>query len=57
LKVYFLAELEMDHFDKEVLQTLEDNDHRRFQEILSEISFPHNTLREHLNKLIPQNII
>ena len=47
----------MDHFDKEVLQALKDKDPRNFQEMLSEISFSHNTLREHLNKLIQQGII
>ena len=47
----------MDHFDKEVLQALKDNIQRNFQEILSEVSFSHNTLREHLDKLILQGII
>ena len=47
----------MDHFDVEILQALRGNESREFQDILSKVSFSHNTLREHLNQLVEQGLV
>jgi predicted transcriptional regulator len=47
----------MDFFDVEILQALKQMESADFHEILTNVSFSHNTLREHLNKLIQQGLI
>ena len=47
----------MDLFDTAILNTLRDGKPRQFQEILAAVKFSHNTLRQHLDSLLDQNLI
>ena len=47
----------MDHFDVEILQSLRGKNSVEFDEILLKVGFSHNTLREHLNRLIERGLV
>jgi len=47
----------MDYLDRQILTILKDKKARDFQQILSEVDFSHNTLRQHLDTLIDQSIV
>jgi len=47
----------MDFYDKGILTILRDRKSRTFQQILSEAGFSHNTLRQHLDKLVDQGLV
>ncbi len=48
---------DMDYIDRQILIILKDKKARDFQQILSEVDFSHNTLRQHLDTLINQGIV
>ena len=41
----------MDFYDRCILAILRDGKHRTFRQILSEVGFSHNTLKQHLDEL------
>ncbi|HUU86433.1 MAG TPA: hypothetical protein VMX17_01600 [Candidatus Glassbacteria bacterium] len=47
----------MDFFDERVLAALKDGKPKGFTILLSEMSFSHNTLRQHLERLMAQGLI
>ena len=47
----------MDFFDERVLAALKDGKPRSFTTLLSEVGFSHNTLRQHLERLMAQDLI
>jgi len=47
----------MDFYDKGIMTILRDGKPRSFQQILSEAGFSHNTLRQHLDKLVDQGLL
>jgi DNA-binding Lrp family transcriptional regulator len=47
----------MDFYDKGIMTILRDAKARSFQQILSEAGFSHNTLRQHLDKLVDQGFV
>jgi len=47
----------MDPYDKEILNALKDGKLRKFQQILDEIGFSHNTLRLHLNYMVDRDLV
>ena len=47
----------MDFYDKGIMTILKDRKPRSFQQILSEVGFSHNTLRQHLDKLVDQGLV
>jgi len=47
----------MDFYDKGILTILRKGEPRTFQQILSEAGFSHNTLRQHLDKLVDQGLV
>ena len=47
----------MDFYDKGIMTILRDGKPRSFQQILSEVGFSHNTLRQHLDKLVDQGLV
>ena len=47
----------MDVFDEAIVKTLRDGKPRRFQQILEEMDFSHNTLRHHLESLVDQGLV
>ncbi|MDQ1280188.1 MAG: hypothetical protein QG670_1451 [Thermoproteota archaeon] len=47
----------MDFFDERVLAALRDGKSRSFIALLSEVGFSHNTLQEHLGRLVAKGII
>jgi DNA-binding Lrp family transcriptional regulator len=47
----------MDFFDERVLATLKDGKPRSFTTLLSEVGFSHNTLQQHLERLMAQGLI
>ena len=47
----------MDLFDRRILEVLSSGEARSFQEILSKADFSHNTLRQHLDRLIEQGLV
>jgi len=47
----------MDFFDKRVLAALKDGKPRSFKALLSEVGFSHNTLQQHLQRLMAQGLI
>jgi DNA-binding Lrp family transcriptional regulator len=47
----------MDLFDERVLATLKDGKPRSFTALLSEVGFGHNTLQQHLERLMAQGLI
>jgi predicted ArsR family transcriptional regulator len=42
----------MGFYDKGIMTILRDGKLRSFQQILFEVGFSHNTLRQHLDKLV-----
>jgi predicted ArsR family transcriptional regulator len=47
----------MGFFDERVLATLEDGKPRSFTALLSEVGFSHNTLQQHLVRLMAQGLV
>jgi predicted ArsR family transcriptional regulator len=47
----------MDLFDERVLATLKDGKSRDFTALLGEVGFSHNTLQQHLERLMAQGLI
>jgi predicted ArsR family transcriptional regulator len=47
----------MDFFDERVLTALKDGKPRSFTALLGEVGFSHNTLQQHLKRLIAQGLI
>jgi len=47
----------MDLFDVAILKALRSKVNVEFHEILSYVDFSHNTLRDHLNKLVEQRLV
>jgi predicted ArsR family transcriptional regulator len=47
----------MDFFDERILATLKDGKPRSFAALLSEVGFSHNTLQQHLERLMAQGLI
>jgi len=47
----------MDFYDKGIMTILRDGKPRSFKQILSEVGFSHNTLRQHLDKLVDQGLV
>ena len=47
----------MDEIDEDVLTALIDGKPHTFQQILQKISFTHNTLRLHLDRLVNQKLV
>jgi len=47
----------MDFFDERVLAALKDGKPRSFTALLSEVGFSHNTLQQHLERLMAQGLI
>ena len=47
----------MDFFDERVLAALKDGKPRSFTILLGEVGFSHNTLQQHLERLMAQGLI
>jgi len=47
----------MDFYDRRILTVARDGRPRPFQQLLSEVGFSHNTLRQHLDQLVNQGIV
>jgi len=47
----------MDFYDRGILAILKDGKPKSFQQILSKAGFSHNTLRQHLDKLVDQGLV
>jgi len=47
----------MDFFDERVLATLKDGKPRSFTALLSEVGFSHNTLQQHLERLMAKGLV
>ena len=47
----------MDFFDERVLATLKDGKPKSFATLLSEVSFSHNTLQQHLERLTAKGLV
>ena len=47
----------MDFFDERVLATLKDRKPKSFATLLSEVSFSHNTLQQHLERLTAKALL
>ena len=47
----------MDFFDERVLATLKDRKPKSFATLLSEVSFSHNTLQQHLERLTAKGLV
>ena len=47
----------MDFFDERVLATLKDGKPKSFGTLLSEVSFSHNTLQQHLERLTAKGLV
>ena len=47
----------MDFYDRKILTIMRDRRPRSFQQILSEVGYSHNTLRQHLDKLVDQGLV
>jgi predicted ArsR family transcriptional regulator len=47
----------MGFFDERVLTALKDNKPRSFTVLLSEVGFSHNTLQQHLKRLMAQGLV
>ena len=47
----------MDFFDERILAALKDGKPRSFTTLLSEVGFSHNTLQQHLERLMAQSLI
>ena len=47
----------MDLFDERILATLKDGKPRGFTALLGEVGFSHNTLQQHLERLMAQGLV
>jgi len=47
----------MDEIDEDILEALKDGKTNNFNQLLGKISFSHNTLRLHLDKLADQGLV
>jgi len=47
----------MDFFDERILDTLKDGKPRDFNTLLGEVGFTHNTLQQHLKRLMAQGLV
>jgi predicted ArsR family transcriptional regulator len=47
----------MDFFDERVLDALKDGKPRSFTTLLGEVDFSHNTLQQHLDRLVTRGLI
>jgi predicted ArsR family transcriptional regulator len=47
----------MDFFDERVLTALKDGNPRSFTTLLGEVGFSHNTLQQHLDRLVSRRLI
>ena len=47
----------MDLFDERILATLKDGKPRGFNVLLGEVGFSHNTLQQHLERLMAQGLV
>jgi predicted ArsR family transcriptional regulator len=47
----------MDSFDERVLAALKDGKPRSFATLLGEVGFSHNTLQQHLDRLVARGIV
>ena len=47
----------MDLFDERIIATLKDGKPRDFNTLLGEVGFTHNTLHQHLNRLMVQGLV
>jgi predicted ArsR family transcriptional regulator len=47
----------MDFYNRGIMAIMRDGKPRTFQQILSEVGFSHNTLRQHLDKLVDQSLV
>ena len=47
----------MDFFDERILATLKDGKPRSFTALLGEVGFSHNTLLQHLERLMAQGLV
>ena len=47
----------MNFYDRDILAILKDGKPQSFQQILSQAGFSHNTLRQHLDKLVDQDLV
>jgi predicted ArsR family transcriptional regulator len=47
----------MDFFDERVLTALKDGKPRSFTTLLGEVGFSHNTLQEHLDRLVSRRLV
>jgi predicted ArsR family transcriptional regulator len=56
LSFYFLVD-ETDFYDRKILIVTKDGRPKSFQQMLSEVGFSHNTLRQHLDRLVDQSLI
>jgi len=48
---------EMDYFESRILAALKDGKPHMFSEIQSQITFSHNTLQQHLTRLIEKGLV
>jgi len=47
----------MDFFDERVLAALKDGKPRSFATLLGEVGFSHNTLQQHLDRLVARALV
>jgi predicted ArsR family transcriptional regulator len=47
----------MGFFDEHVLAALKDGEHRGFAMLLGEVGFIHNTLQQHLDRLVTRGLV
>jgi len=47
----------MDLFDERILSTLKDRKPRSFATLLAEAGFSHNTLQQHLERLVARGFV
>jgi predicted ArsR family transcriptional regulator len=47
----------MDFFDERILAALKDGKPRGFTALLCEVGFTHNTLQQHLDKLVARGLV
>ena len=47
----------MDYFDQHVLSALKDGKPHSFTEIQSQVTFSHNTLQQHLTRLVQKGLV
>jgi len=47
----------MDYFDQRILAALKDGEPRSFPAIQSQVGFSHNTLQQHLTRLVEKSLV